>query len=121
MSVTTIAATSIAINNAQNSKDVRVKCENFVVGYEHKGSTVEESLQYAQCINIIYPTHTQADLIVFKGVALTLLVCMVIGAVRGYRGAGYDRTDNMITGALGGAVFAVALLLITLLIYFVFV
>lgn len=121
MSVTTIAATSVAINAAtKKAEDHREMCKDFVVGYTHNESTVVETQQYVQCINTIHPT-TSSDLVMFKGVSLIILVCMVIGAVRGYRCSNYDKTDNMITGALGGSVFAVALLAIALLIYFVFV
>ncbi len=122
MSVSAIAATSIAINNAQNKKDAHIKCENFVVGYEHEGSTVEESVQYAQCINTLYPTTTQADLMVFKGVSLTLLVCMLIGAVIEYRSSPYDRVSNTITGAITGAIMgAVAGVSLLVLVFLVFV
>lgn len=120
MSVSAIAATSIAINNAQNKKDAHIKCANLVIGYEHEGSTVEESVRYAQCINTLYPTTTQADLVVFKGVSLTLLVCMIIGAVIEYRSSPYDRGSNTITGAIMGAVVGVSLLIIVFLVLVLF-
>lgn len=120
MSVSAIAATSIAINNAKNTKDERGKCENFVIGYEHEGSTVGESVQYAQCISTLYPTTAQADLVVFKGVSLTLLVCMIIGAVIEYRSSPYDRGSNTITGAIMGAVVGVFLLILIFLVLVLF-
>ena len=120
MSVTAIAATSVAINNSQNSKDASIKCENFVIGYEHESSTVEESVQYAQCISTLYPTTTP-DLMAFKATSLTLLVCMIIGAVVEYRSSPYDRGSNIITGAIMGAVAGASLLLIVFLVLVLFV
>ena len=119
MSVSAIAA-SIAIINAQNKKDAHIKCEKFVIGYEHEGSTVEESVQYAQCINTLHPITTQADLVVFKGVSLTLLICMIIGAVIEYRSSPYDRGSNTITGALMGAVVGVSLLVLIFMVLVLF-
>lgn len=125
MSVTTTAAVAIIANNAaaKKAKDHLDMCKDFVVGYTHNEATVVETQQYVQCINTLHPQPqpTPSDLVVFKGAALTILVCMVIGAVRGYRNNDYDRTDNIIFGALGGSVFAVALLFVISLIYFVFV
>ena len=123
MSVTTTAAVAIIANNAASKKvkEHRDMCKDFVVGYTHNEATVVETQQYVQCINTLHPQPTPSDLVVFKGAALTILVCMVIGAVRGYRNNDYARTDNMVSGALGGSVFAVALLFIIFLVYFVFV
>ena len=115
------AATSITIMNAQGVKDIRNKCEDFVNDYTHNGATVEESLQYAACINTIHPQPTTSDLVVFKGVALMLLVCMVIGAVRGYRSGIHDRAENVVGGIIGGAVFASGLMLIILIIAVIFI
>ena len=120
MSVPAIAATSIVINNARNKKDAHIKCENFVIGYKHEGSTVEESVQYAQCISTLYPTTTQADLVVFKGVSLTLLVCIIIGAVIGYRSSSYERGSDTISGAIMGAVAGVSLLILIFLVIVLF-
>ena len=122
MSVTTTAAAAMIANNAsaKKAKEHRDMCKDFVVGYTHNEATAAETQQYVQCINTIHPP-TSSDLVMFKGASLTILVCMVIGAVRGYRNNVYDRTDNMITGALGGSVFAAALLLVVFLICLVFV
>ena len=115
------ATTSITIMNAQRAKDMRNKCEGFVNDYTHNGATVEESLQYAACINTLHPQPTPSDLVVFKGVALMLLVCMVIGAVRGYRSGIYARAENVVGGIVGGAVFATGLMLIILIIAVIFI
>ena len=50
-----------------------------------------------------------------------LLVCMVIGAVRGYRSGIHDRAENVVGGIIGGAVFATGLMLIILIIAVIFI
>lgn len=120
MSVSAIAATSLAINNAQNAKEKR-ECEHFIVGYTHNDATVEESVQYAKCINTLHPTTTPSDIIMFKGAALIMLVCMTIGAVRGYRESKFYRFDNTVSGAFGGTVAGMSLLFIALIVLILFV
>lgn len=119
MSVSAIAATSIAINNAQNTKDEYAKCENFDIGYKNEGSTVEESVRYAQCISTLYPTTTP-DLMVFKTASLTLLACMIIGAVIEYRSSPHNRGSNIITGVAIGGVVGSLLLLIAFMVFILF-
>jgi hypothetical protein len=59
-------------------------CTQFVQGYQHDRATVAEMREYAGCVEAPHPTPvSDSTALGIKAAIVIVLVCMVIGAIRG--------------------------------------
>jgi energy-converting hydrogenase Eha subunit G len=103
------AAAMMQANAAQQAADeaARVACATLVKGYEHNTATVAEMVQYADCIERLYPSVQD-----FSGIKPFLAVAFFLffaGFLFGFiKRARYDDTFDKFMIGMGWGLIAVA-------------
>lgn len=81
---TTIAASSVAISAAANSRAVKAKkiaCLDMVENY-HGSEVVEVRQQYAECVGIVHPDPSNAnDILIGKVIVAAFFVGIIAGLI----------------------------------------
>ena len=95
---------SVAAQQAARAK--RIACEKFVTGFEHSTATVQQRQQYAECVQVLYPTQMGgAEILWLKAAILATFIGLIVGLRCGYKDA-YDRSISMFMYGFLGAIGA---------------
>lgn len=75
---------SVAAQQAAHAK--RIACEKFVTGFEHNTAIVQQRQQYAECVQVLYPTQMGgAEILWFKAAILAAFIGLIVGLRCGYK------------------------------------
>lgn len=118
-----IAASAVAIsasNSAQIAEQKRDMCELYVEGFDSKGASVQSQKHYAECVKLLNPEPMPEGLAYFfKGCILVILLFAIIGAVKGFREAGWGFgtkcVDTFMMGLMWACMAAMAIFVLVLI------
>jgi len=86
MDATSLAISSLAISESADAKNIA--CKSYIHSFDSKTATIQESKQYSECINIIYPKEGSSFLmIVLISSAMIGLFCGMCAHVDDNEGA----------------------------------
>lgn len=83
------ATTSLAIKNEKIEK-----CKTIVQNFDNTNATVEQQLDFSNCVNLLYPVADSVTPIMVYITISSILLSMLFGI--------YNSPRNRISGALGG-------------------
>ena len=73
--------TQNAINQAEAREAKTVACKGVVNSFDSKTATIEQSKDYAQCINHLYPAQLKSgEALMLKVVIVFCFMCAIYGA-----------------------------------------
>lgn len=79
VAISTIAAVSAADAQESANRAEIASCHTYMIDFQGRTATVEQSQQYANCTNLIYPEHNFFS----QGIAILLLMFIIFGVILG--------------------------------------
>lgn len=126
MAITTMN-TQIAMQAAADAdRATAERCNIELMTYQPQSASVQQMHSYSECVQRIYPEHTEKDIFATKLLIAGAIIVAIIGAILGFRSANknwenfYDKCIWAFIGAFVALVLATILLAICAGIHYIF-